>query len=319
LEIVMSYTSVMVNQPGVHIIDADEVAKHGDPEKFKATTVHQPFGIFSKGMYGEDTQVVSDIGDVLVRNGSPNGLRVPFSFGTSGNFPKELLIDPSNYEGLIKEMEAAGADIRARVLLGTNGKELICKDQDGTNFCWANAPTHGVEVSRLYANDELIYFSPGSVAGPVNGFTNSGGWGGEALKRMVSHGLCPQDIYPPNQVRKPNNFEAAMEIAANYKVIEWWNIENINELVSCLLRGWPVAVGLNWWSHEVLYTNALWMDGTLAIGFRNSWSMSYGDKGFSILQGRKMMPDDACTPRVISPAGRKYNSVGAHPSIDVAA
>jgi hypothetical protein len=276
----MGYTSKMASMQGVHFIDTDLVHAHGDPEAFSALSVKQPYNAepFSKGMFSteEATEEFTTKGGVVIPG---LGARVPFSAGASGAFPSEYLFKESEYEARIKEMETAGADIMARSLIGTNGKEFLCKDQNGTNFCWANAPTYCFETARLYANDELIYFSPGST------------------------GVAPASIYPVNQIRKPNNFDAAMTAAASYKVLEWWELQNLNEVVSCLLRGWPVAVGLNWWSHEVSYTNALWVDGTLCIGFRNSWGMSYGNKGFSILQGSRMRPDDAVTPRVASPAG----------------
>jgi hypothetical protein len=296
----MGFTSAMASMPGIHVIDVDDVIKSGDPESFPALSVKQPHGTFSKGMFGDLEDFEEEEGLVV----SDLGARIPFSF-SANPFPSEYRIPTSEYEARIKEMEAAGSDIMARSLAGTNGKEFLCKDQNGTNFCWANAPAHCFEIARLYSNDELIYFSPGSVAGPVNGFSNTGGWGGAAVNRMVSDGISPADIYPVNQVRKPSNFADAMQVAATYKVLEWWELDTLQDVVSCLLRGWPVAVGLNWWSHEVSYTNALWIDGTLAIGFRNSWGMSYGSKGFSILKGSRMNPSDAVTPRVASPAPRK--------------
>lgn len=291
----MGYTSKNLSSL---IIDTDKVANDGDFMRFPETTTDQPFGQFSTGMFQQQEDVV------IVEQGGPGefilprGERIPFSVGSSGELPAEFRIDTSEYEARIKELEAAQATIRDRSTFAG----LICKDQNGTNFCWANAPTYCYEVSRVYANMPLVYYSPGSVAGPVNGFTNTGGWGGSALKRMVSNGVAPVSIYPANQVRRASNFDAAMEVAAKNKVLEWWTLRdrNMQDVVSCLLRGWPVASGLNWWSHEVTYTRALWLDGELAIEFRNSWGMSYGTEGYGILRGSRMIPDDAVTPRVPS-------------------
>ncbi len=299
----MGYTSI--NLPKL-VIDTDKVAASGDFMRFPECNINQQFGTFSTGMFQEQQDIV------IVDEGGPGqfelprGGRVPFAVGANGELPAEFRIPESEYEARIKELEEMQADIRSRSTFAN----LICKDQNGTNYCWANSPTYCYEICRVYMNAPLIYFSPGSIAGPVNGYTNSGGWGGSALKRMVSNGVAPVSLYPANQVRKPSNFDAAMEIAALNKTLEWWTLRdrNMQDVVSCLLRGWPVAAGLNWWSHEVTYTRALWIDGALCIEFRNSWGMSYGDMGYGILKGSKMLPDDAVTPRVPS----IYMSEGAH-------
>lgn len=314
-----AFTSAMVSLAGINIIDTERI---DDPERHAATSIKQPGGQrFSKGMFGDKSQLVGTDGqplnlDLQVSDSNPELVRVPFSVGASGRLPAEYRIDINDtgaLQAMIQETEKFGADIMSRCNLGTNGKELPCKDQDGTNFCWSNAPVYCYEVVRLYANEDLIFFSPGSVAGPINRYTNQGGWGGEALKFMVANGVVPNDLYPPNQIRKmsADKMAAAEAVRGKFKVLEWWICEDLADVVSCLLRGWPVAVGLNWWSHEITYTNALWVDGELAIGFRNSWAMSYGNKGYSVLQGRKMHPDDAVTPRIANPQGSDYMAKGA--------
>lgn len=291
----MGYTSI--NLPRL-IIDTDKVANDGDFMRFPETSTDQPFGQFSTGMFQQQQDTVIVDGGGPGEFVLPRGGRIPFSVGSSGELPTEYRIPRSEWEARIKEKESQDVYIRSRSTLAG----LKCKDQNGTNFCWANAPTYCYEVARMYANLPLKYFSPGSVAGPVNGFTNTGGWGGNALKRMVSNGVATADVYPVNQVRKPSNYDAAMEVAAQNKVLEWWTLRdrNLDDLISCLLLDWPVAVGLNWWSHEVSFTRALWLDGEIAIEFRNSWGMSYGTDGYGILQGSRMMPDDAVIPRIPS-------------------
>jgi len=86
----------------------------------------------------------------------------------------------------------------------------------------------------------------------------------------------------------------------SYRITEWMELRprNLEEHISLLLRNIPVAVGLNYWSHEVSDHDAVWLDGTVAVRFRNSWDMDWGDKGFAIRQGSKMYADDAVAPRV---------------------
>src|SRR5690348_15047825 len=177
----MGYTSI--NLPKL-VIDTDKISTDGDYEAFPETTTKQPFGTFSTGMYQQQEDVV------IVDEGGPGhfelprGHRIPYSAGTSGEFPVELRVPRSEWQARIQEKEAQDSYIRSRAAL----QAIKCKDQNGTNFCWANAPVYCYEMARMYANLPIIYFSPGSVAGPVNGFRNTGGWGGNALKRMITNG-----------------------------------------------------------------------------------------------------------------------------------
>lgn len=310
---------------GIPIIDADEVFKSGDPQAHGLTSTKQPHGRFSKGMFCKRSELDSKLNKLLEDQGgvvlgtdgddlmsklivNPCNLdevRMPYSFGaTLDDIPQDKLQDitvVSSVKSRLDEAVALGADLQTRI----NIAGLPCKDQDGTNYCWANAPTHQFEIARVFTNDEMILFSPGSVAGPINSFRNQGGWGGMALKRMIDTGICPVSIYPANQVSRPANFTEAMAVAAKYKASECWNLPTWQSTASALLLGFAVAVGYNWWSHEVTAIMLLVIDGVICLLCRNSWGMSYGDgKGFFILRGAKMRPDDACCLRVPSPAGR---------------
>ena len=63
--------------------------------------------------------------------------------------------------------------------------------------------------------------------------------------------------------------------------------------MSALLRNFAVAVGLNYWSHEVTDIDVDWIDGEPAIMFNNSWGTGYGTNGRGIRQGSKRLADDA--------------------------
>lgn len=161
--------------------------------------------------------------------------------------------------------------------------------------CWANAPTHCMEVIRLRQNNKPVSLSPASIAAPIKNYTNQGGWGEEALRFIVENGVCPSDLWPDNAIARQYNTEASKAARAKYRCHEWIEIEprNLDEYISMLMHSIPVAIGLNWWSHEVTAYEPVWLEGTIAVRCRNSWGMEYGSNGFFILQGQKMMPDDA--------------------------
>lgn len=216
--------------------------------------------------------------------------------GVAEPFPDDLLIPMSEMEARIKEAE----ETKTRLSDIVDQAGLPCKDQNGTNYCWINAPTHCVEIVRCWQNQEMVILSPASAGGPIKGFRNEGGWGKEGLEFIIKNGLVPVDKWPANAIQRSYYTEENKQIALNYRVTEWTECRprNIQQVASLLLRKIPGASGLNWWSHEVTYYEPVWIDGTLAIRIRNSWGMQWGTKGYSILQGSKMLPDDYVCPRV---------------------
>lgn len=220
-----------------------------------------------------------------------------YAYGrTAEPFPESLLIPKSEWPDRIKEQEER--KIRSSDL--AIHANLPCKDQNGTNYCWINAPTYCVEMVRLLQNQDMVLLSPASAGGPIKGFKNVGGWGKEGLVFIQKYGLVPVNLWPANAISRTYYTEENKTLALRYRVMEWWELEprNLDHLFTCLLLGWPVALGYNWWSHEVTGCDAAWIDGAPALRIRNSWGMSWGSQGFGILQGSKMLPDDAVVPRV---------------------
>lgn len=230
--------------------------------------------------------------------GLETGYRAAPLYDASVPFPAELLIPESEWQARIQEKEER--KLRLSDLVDQAG--LPCKDQNGTNYCWINAPTHCIEIMRVVQNQKKVILSPASAGAPIKGFSNQGGWGDEGLRWIETNGLCPVENWPANAINRSYYTEANKAIAKKYRCTEWMALRPRNhaEMVSCLLHNFPVAIGLNWWSHEVTAYEPVVVDGEVAIRFRNSWGMSYGDRGYSILQGSKKLADDAVTPRVVT-------------------
>ncbi len=253
-------------------------------------------------------------GELIIHDGTPveraappdgrgRGLLLGFRrtpFGAivgAPRFPRELLVNPSDIQGMIQEQE----ERKSRLSDVIQARKLPCKDQQQTNYCWIFAPTHGFEVVRLKAGLRPLSLSPASAGARIKRYRNVGGWGEEGLNFIADEGLVPSDRWPDTAIDR--RYETAENVGMakeRYRLSEWWELEprNDHELISCLLHGFPVAVGLNWWGHEVLYTDAIWLDGTYAIRHRNSWSSAWGSNGFGLLPGARLKADDAVVPRV---------------------
>lgn len=216
--------------------------------------------------------------------------------GVADPFPTELLIPRSEWQARCQEIK----ERKTRLLDQVRRKGLKCKDQQSTNYCWINAPTYCMEVVRLFQNEAPVVLSPASAGAQIKSYRNVGGWGKEGLEWISEHGLVPVDRWPANAIDRRYATTENKELALDYRTSEWWELEprNVDHLISCLFHGIPVAVGYNWWSHEVTALVPEWVDGAIALGIMNSWGEGWQDRGYGILQGNRMVPDDAVAPRV---------------------
>lgn len=245
----------------------------------------------------------SDEADGLVPEGHERGympeLRGPEGYaGSASPFPDELLIPESEWQARIQEMEERKT--RNSDLIIQSG--LPCKNQQRTNYCWINAPTHAVECLRVLQGESPVILSPASVGAVLKNYKNVGGWGGDALQGLINLGLVPVEFWPANAIDKQYDTPETRKMRENFKVIEWYELKprNFKQQVSALLRRMLVPVGLNYWGHEVLDVDAAWLDGEAVIRFRNSYGMDWpnqGAGGWSIRRGSKKFADDAVVPR----------------------
>lgn len=178
-------------------------------------------------------------------------------------------------------------------------------NQNGTNYCWINAPVQCIHYVRAIQGEKHVPLSPASVGAKIKNYKNVGGWGSQGLQYLIDHGVAPQSLWPANAIERKYDTAESQEERKKYIVDEWWELKdrNYEQLVSCLLLGYPVALGLNWWSHEITACSLAIRGNDPAsdtlVDIDNSWGTGYGDDGHALLARNKATPDDAVLPRVV--------------------
>lgn len=207
-------------------------------------------------------------------------------------FPADWLIPKSEWQAIIQDRQRFKATMKEFLL--SQGVKVL--NQQMTNYCWCNAPTFSVMVVRAKANQKNVRLSPASVGGPLTSYRNVGGWGKDALQRISDVGVVPQDLWPANDISRRYDTPATWAAAKKYRIPRWIVCVTLEQVISCVLRGYPVPVGYNWWGHEVCAVDVNWRDGEPTLIIANSWDDTWGDQGYGELQGRRMIPDDAVCP-----------------------
>lgn len=210
------------------------------------------------------------------------------------------LIPESEWDARIKEQEES----KSSLVHLCDAAGLKVKNQQKTNYCWINAPAHCIEILRVVQGQKYVELSPASVGAKIKNFRNVGGWGTEGLEYIAEHGLVPSSLWPNNAIDRKYDTPAADAERQKYQADEWWELKprSLPEMATCLLQNIPVAIGLNWWGHEVTAVRLIRTSNGWGIVIDNSWGTSWGDNGRGVLTGSKMLPDDAVAPRVATAA-----------------
>lgn len=216
--------------------------------------------------------------------------------------------------------------------VGVEGEHSYVAEGVGVSNCWIHGPTNAARLCRARDNQPYVQLSATCAGAQIKNFRREGGWGEEGIRFLAENGTCSVEFWPENSF---NRSHLTDEMKANmrlHRVTEWDDLpqRNLDALHTYGFLRIPVAVGYNWWGHEVCYCDPVetgvsevrtdtgklsltydqkYIDLLMALaGFGdsfldgriwNSWSDDWGTNGMGILRGSKLLPDDAVAPRVI--------------------
>lgn len=225
-----------------------------------------------------------------------------FGYGSAAEpFDDSLLIPRSDWQSIIQEHEQKKSRVSDLVAY----HKIPPKNQGRLNYCWIYAPVHAMELLRVRQGYPYKPLAAAQVGACIKRGRNVGGWGMEGVRWIGEHGIAAESDYgSAPEIRNFYASSAVMAAARQHRLTEWVECrpKSLDQLVSMLLRGYCGAIGLDWWRHEVLAAEAIWLDGEVAVRIRNQWQ-GWGANGFGILRGSKMIPNDCVFPVAASGLG----------------
>lgn len=218
------------------------------------------------------------------------------------------LIPRSEWSARIKEKERTESNL-SHILRRAN---IPSTDQNGNGYCWAYSTVGCVQAIRAFNGQRHITLNAHSVAATIKRGADQGGWCGLSARFLMERGVAPMgsgENQWPEHSRDYSRLEPkCRERMAQFRVTEGWidltladydQEMTFDMVASCLLANIPCAVDFNWWGHSVMACDLVDLgNGQYGIRFRNSWTDSYGDKGFAVLTGSKAIPNGAVGLRV---------------------
>jgi len=150
-------------------------------------------------------------------------------------------------------------------------------DQGAAGSCAMESAVQGGAISRCVSGLPFVLLNPYFGYHTTSGGRDQGSSIDENLVFLRKHGCASQAVWPRSKGWRAEPSEEAWEDAKQYKIDEFYDIANVDEMVSALLQGFPVVWGAN--GHAVCKVEHLNDREGLDA---NSWGEDWGDEGFGV-------------------------------------
>lgn len=223
--------------------------------------------------------------------------------------PSEIVLIPrSEWSARIKEKERSESNLSHII----RRAGFPSTDQNGHGYCWAYSTTGCVQALRAFSNQPHIPLNAHSVASIIKRGADQGGWCGLSCRFLMTDGVAPMgngEGQWPEHSRDYRKYQPkCADRMKQFRVTEGWvdlrlsdydQQMTFDQVASCLLANIPCALDFNWWGHSVMGCDLVEVSSNdFGIRIRNSWTDSWGDRGFGILQGSRAKPNGAVGLRV---------------------
>ena len=147
--------------------------------------------------------------------------------------------------------------------------------QNGVGSCATESATGAAMIVRAAAGLPHVLLNPWSIYRVTSGGRDSGSSIDTNLAFARDTGILPESYWPRSKGWRAAPPDGWKDVAAQYRIREFFDIRNTDEVGTALLKGFPVVFG--WQGHSCVLTTLL--SPTTAL-YLNSWDASWGDGGF---------------------------------------
>lgn len=218
----------------------------------------------------------------------------------AGRMPKELVIPEADWPEWIERKD------REQSWLTDIASDMgnIWWNQDPSWYCWCYCVVQGCQLSLGLRGERTRRLVPESVAGPIMNYRKQGGWPLQAVEYIAEHGVADDSVWLGATHAQRNNsryFAGSRENAALTRLKEWWDVADYAELVSLLLRNFPVPLGYGWMGHAMLAARVVLLkNGDTAIKLIDSYARD-GQYNTMTVERRRAEDFDGQALRVVLP------------------
>ena len=191
-------------------------------------------------------------------------------------------------ERLVQKIKYQGPENSCAGNASTQALECVTVSQSGAK--------HWIELSAISLYKQVTRRDDGSTINSNLDALRSVGClpvDNAANRNRFSHTMPPRGFHS-------NYPEGWKDTAKLFRVLEWWDIESFDGMVSALLRGFPVVYGRK--GHAICGIRPVLRNGVWHIKYANSWG-KWGDNGFGydserLLSNSTIRSYGAWAPRV---------------------
>lgn len=228
--------------------------------------------------------------------------------------------DEKVWRARFEELERKGMDIPSILKKKFAAGEWLGLNQNPTNYCWCYGTVHAYMIQRLLMGEPFLRMSPYSVACIVKNFSNTGGWGSQALQQMAKEGVATEEFWPQERpgmsssersaanmsaIRNGRQYLAgSRENAARHKITEYNDLpeRSIAHKMAYLCVPMPIASGYNRIGHERCTIGGLVLsNGGLGYADLDSYTGD-GSPDIKVVANSFGSGEDMVIPRVGTPS-----------------
>lgn len=187
------------------------------------------------------------------------------------------------------------------------GSKIGKLNQGRTNYCWAFASVNALMLQRAVEGKPFVHLSPSSIAGPITGYRNIGGYVEEALDWMIKKGVASEEYVPQTTLSRSDYKVGWQANAELHKVSGWEDVgRNKQRQITKLLNKKPLSCAFMYMSHAMAVVNVTDDNPRMPANNPNRYGLeplnSWGD-GIIKIEGSRAIADNCYAVTQASFAG----------------